>query len=198
MNKKHIILYVPGLGDHRLSMRQHGLNTWKYPNVSTELVPKKWRVDETWDSKLARLINKIDDYNSQGYAVSLVGESAGATAVLAALEERTNAINAVILLCGKSQYPGRVASRLYQNNPALRAAMIRSHKVVDALTSKQKQKILNLHPVFDPIVPVWETKIPGVKNATMPIAGHFLGIAFGLTFWSFRIVRFAKQRARAQ
>ncbi len=198
MTKKHIILYVPGLGDHRLVMRQRGLNTWKYAHVSTELVPKKWRVSETWDSKMARLIAKIDDYHSRGYAVSLVGESAGATAVLAALEARTNSITAVVLLCGKSQYPARVASRLYQNNPALREAMIRSHKVVDALTNKQKQKILNLHPVFDPIVPVWETKIPGVKNAKMPIAGHFLGIAFGLTFWSFRIVRFAKQQARAR
>ncbi len=172
------------------------LNLWHYNNVKVEITPKQWRVNESWDTKLARLVAKIDHYYENGFAVSLIGESAGATAVLQALETRTNSINAVVLLCGKSQYPERVAASLYSNNPVLREAMIRSHKVIDSLNDEQKQKILNLHPLFDPIVPVWETKIPGVKDATMPTIGHLLGIGFGITFWSWCIVRFIRDQAK--
>lgn len=194
--KQHIVLYVPGLGDHRLKMRQRGLNTWHYHNIRIEMVPKKWRVDESWESKLQRLLDIIDNYYDQGKTVSLIGESAGATAVLQALEDRTDRINAVILLCGKSQYPTRVAGRLYQRNPALKEAMVRSHSVVEQLTSEQKVKILNLHPLADPVVPVWETRIPGVKESTMPVIGHLTGIGFGITLWSWRIVKFIRWRSR--
>lgn len=196
MKSKHVVLYVPGLGDHRLKMRQRGLDFWYYRNISIEMAAKKWRVPESWDIKLAKLLKQIDYHYDQGKIVSLIGESAGATAVLQALEDRYEKINAVILLCGKSQYPNRVANVLYKKNPALEEAMIRSHQVVQQLSVDQKKKILNLHPYADPVVPVWETRIEGVRESTMPIIGHITGIAFGITLWSFVMVRFIRRQAK--
>ena len=196
MKNKHIVLYVPGLGDHRLKMRQRFLNLWHYKNVTTEIITMQWSIPEAWGAKLDSLTSKINSYHDLGYTVSLIGESAGASAVLQALNTRTESLNAVILLCGKSQYPDRVAQRLYQKNPALKDAMVGSHSAVSFLTEAQRKKVLNLHPLFDPVVPVHETKILGTKDSTMPIVGHILGIGFGMTIWSFKIVRFMRKQAR--
>lgn len=192
MKNKHVVIYVPGLGDHRLTMRQRLLSTWRYKNLSIEILPMKWAYDESWNNKLSRLLSKIDRLHDDGLTVSVVGESAGATAAVQALQSRDSKVNAVVLLCGKFQQPERVASRLYQSNPALREAIIRSNNIIGELSQGQKNKILNLHPLADPVVPVWETKIPGVKEATMPVIGHITGIGFGITIWSFRIVRFVR------
>lgn len=196
MKNKHIVLYVPGLGDQRLNGRRLLTGLWHYRNLQIEVCAKEWRVNHTWDYKLRRLLDRIDTYYDQGYVVSLVGESAGATAVIQALKQRHDKINAVVLLCGKSQYPHRVATRLYNQNPALRDAMYGSSEAIATLTAADRAKILNLHPLFDPIVPVWETKIPGVKNAIMPSIGHATSIVFGMSIWSPRLVYFIRKRAK--
>lgn len=193
---KHIVLYVPGLGDHRLDGRRKLLSLWHYRGIQIEISAKEWTVDHSWEFKLKRLVATIDRLHGPNTSISLIGESAGASAVLQALRLRQDKLNAVILLCGKSQYPERVAPRLYRKNPALRDAMIGSQAVVDTLTASEKSKILNLHPLLDPIVPVWETKIPGVKNARIPSIGHATSIIVGMSLWSWRIVSFIRWRAR--
>ena len=195
-NKQHVVLYVPGLSDHLLNGRESLTNLWHFRNIHIEVSNKEWRVNHTWEFKLKRLLEKIDEHHASGKFVSLIGESAGASAVLQALKLHHDKINAVILLCGKSQYPHRVASSLYRKNPALKDAMFGSSEAVSELTVADKHKILNLHPLFDPIVPVWETKIPGVQNARMPSIGHGTSIVFGMSLWSFRMVNFIRSRAK--
>lgn len=191
---QHVVLYVPGLGDRNLSGRQSLLRFWSYRSVSIEICPMNWTVDEAWQTKLSRLIDWISHYHDEGRQVSIVGESAGATAVIQALQLQPDKLKAVILLCGKSQYPNRVAQYRYKQNPALYDALVGSDAAVHKLTEMHKQKILNLHPLFDPVVPVPETKISGVKNSTMPMIGHATSIVFANTLWSWRIVRFIKKQ----
>jgi hypothetical protein len=194
--KKSIkVIYVPGLGDKNLKGRRMLLNMWHFRNVSIEICSMRWSIDEPWDTKLERLLKRIEECKQQGDSVTLVGESAGASAVINALS-KTDAVNGVVLLCGKSQYPDRVAQYRYNQNPTLRSALIHSNQAVGNLTGPQKQKVLNLYPIFDPVVPVQETKISGVRNAVMPIIGHATSIVFANTLWSWRIVRFARLRAR--
>jgi hypothetical protein len=172
------------------------LNTWHFRNVSIEICSMRWSIDESWDIKLRRLLKRINECNQQGMSITLVGESAGASAVINALSQTGN-IDGVVLLCGKSQFPDRVAQYRYKQNPALRQSLIDSDQAVSNLTGLQKQKILNFHPIFDPTVPVAETKIADVKNSIMPIVGHATSIVFANTLWSWRIVKFARLRARA-
>ncbi len=156
----------------------------------------QWTVDEPWQKKLDRLTARIDQLHTESKLVSLIGESAGASAVTQALNLRTDKLNGVVLLCGKSRYPDWVAAWRYSQNPALHDALTKSQEAMRNFSKNQKARILNLHPVFDPVVPVAETRIEGVKNSMMPIIGHATSIVFANTLWSWRIVRFIRLRAR--
>lgn len=153
-----------------------------------------WTVDTPWEEKLTRLIGKIDGHHAEGKHVALIGESAGASAVINAVYLRSEKLTAAILLCGKSQYPERVSPHLYRKNPALLDALTDSHKIIQKLTKEQKALLLNLHPLLDLTVPVWETKIPGVSNRVFPSILHAPSIVFAMTVWSWWIVRFIKKR----
>lgn len=154
----------------------------------------KWSINEPWKVKLQRLLTLISEKNNEGYIVSLIGESAGASAAMQAFVQQEDSLCALILLCGKSQHPETVSKRLFKRHPALEDAVKASDTAVKYLTDQQKAKILNLHPLFDPVVPVKETKIPGVKDNRMPIIGHATSIVFANVFWAGRIIRFAKSR----
>lgn len=193
---KHVILYVPGLGDTNISGRKKMLAVWHYRNIRIEAVPMNWQVDEPWQDKLSRLLARIDGLTTEGVRVSLIGESAGASAVMCALQRRAQHLNAVILLCGKSQYPDHISSHLRRRNPALHAAVSESQRYIQAMSDDAKRKLLNVHPIADPVVPVQETKIPGVQNTRIPSFGHATSIVFGMTVWSFRIVHFIRKRGK--
>lgn len=192
--KQHAVIYIPGLGDHSLSGRQKLISTWKYRDVAIELCPMYWTVDEPWETKLSRLLELIETRHAEGKLVSIIGESAGATAVIHATYMQRRKLHSAILLCGKSQFPERVASHLYRKNPAFRDALTSSHKIVQELTDNQKAIMHNFYPLVDPTVPPWETKIPGVKNHVFPAALHAAGIVFAMTAWSWRIVRIIKRK----
>lgn len=195
MVKQHVVLYVPGLGDLNLRNRQKLLNLWHFKRVRIEICPMYWQKNEPWQKKLDRLLARIDELYAQQFFVSLIGESAGASAVVQAMKLRHSKLNAGILLCGKTQFPDRVSSRLYALNPALKNAVVASQTAVNSLTPQEKAKMLNLHPIADPVVPVKETKIPGVADAVMPVIGHALSIGFGMSIWSFRIVKFIRSKS---
>lgn len=194
---KHTIIYVPGLGDSNLSGRRKLLSFWHFRNVRIEICSMDWTLAEPWQAKLDRLLEQIDKLVSERKTVSLIGESAGASAVIVALTRREAKLNRVILLCGKYQYPDRVAAYRYKLNPMFKDALTESHALVSNLTADQKTKIINLHPIYDPVVPVAETKEPGFKDSTMPIIGHATSIVFANTIWSWRIVHFVRSGARA-
>ncbi len=196
MKRQHVIIYVPGLGDHNLTVQQNALKLWHIHGITHEICAVKWLEAESWPTKLNRLLERIDYYRSQDAIVSLVGISAGGSAVMAAYGERADVINAVVLVCAKSQYPERIGQRFRDKHPALYDAVSDSSRTITALDDVQKTRVLNMHPLVDWLVPVSETKIAGVRNSRMPVVGHFGGIAYAITIGSFQIVRFVKQQYR--
>lgn len=196
MSKQIVIIYVPGLGDRKLSGRKRAFKLWHFRKVRAKVCEMGWAVDEPWPTKLARLNGLIQSTAGENVSITLVGESAGASAVTQALVSNPDLVDGVVLLCGKSQYPEFLGDGFVRKNPTLKIAVTASAAAIATLTTDQKARILNLHPVLDPIVPVAETKIPGVRESTMPMVGHITSIAFAITIWSWRIVRFARARAK--
>lgn len=190
---QHIILYSTGVGDRTLDSRRRLFSFWRHKDVAVKIVPNNWQINEPAADKLSRLLAKIDKYYKEGKHVSIIGESAGASIATQALAQRGDKLTAVILLCGKSKQSEKIGSAYTNVNPALKEAVTASEAAIASFTEDQKAKVLNLHPFFDSIVPVAETKIAGVRDSTMPVIGHVPGIVFGLTVWSGRIVRFIKE-----
>lgn len=190
---KHVILYIPGLGDHNLGGQQKVLRLWNLYAVRTEICAMNWLVDETWVTKLQRLLDRIDFYTKQGSKVSLVGISAGANAAMQAYVQRRDIVQRVALVCGKFQYPETVHPLRYKMNPCFREAIESSVEVLPTLTNPDKQKFKSFRPIYDNFLPYRETTIPGVQNATMPVVMHVGGIIYAITIGSWRIVRFLKK-----
>jgi pimeloyl-ACP methyl ester carboxylesterase len=189
---KHIIIYIPGLGDHNLGGQQKALKLWQIYGVQTEICPMDWLVDEPWSVKLQRLLDRVDYHSQRGSIVSLVGISAGSTAALQALEKRRKLIHKAVIICGKFQYPETVHPLRFVMNPAFKNALNESVNILRNLTPEDKQKIKSFRAIYDNLLPSRETQIPGVRSSIMPAITHVGGIAYALTLGSWRIVRFLK------
>lgn len=194
--KLHAIIYVPGLGDSRVAGQQLAISAWKLQGVEPHLFQMNWADGEALKPKMARLLALIDRLAGEGKVVSLVGASAGGSVVVNAFAVRPDTINGVVCICGKISNKHTVHPLTYERNIAFRDSMDKLDKTLSALTSEDLGQILSLHPIADGVVPVQDTHPAGVRTGTMPVAGHSLGIAYGLTVGSFRAIRFLKKLAR--
>ena len=98
----HQVIYVTGLGDDRSYGQITILKSWRLWGLKPHYFPFKWADKEPFEPKFQRLLAKIDDLSTDGNYVSLVGVSAGASAVLNAYAERKN-LTGVVCICGKIQ-----------------------------------------------------------------------------------------------
>jgi hypothetical protein len=193
MVKKHIIIYIPGLGDSRVKGQRLALRTWTRFGVRTHLHQMNWADGEAFEPKLKRLVSEIDIYKKQGLTVSLIAASAGASAAVNAYVQRKDDLNGVIFVCGKLS--GYFHPSYHQTNPAFAQSMEMLPTSLAWLNDVDTAKMLSLHPIVDPTVPVAQTRIPGVRNHRMPVSGHAIGIGYGITVRAKANVRFFKQLA---
>lgn len=157
------------------------------------MFPLVWRKNESLDTKLARLSSLIHTLRKKGNDVTLVGVSAGASAVLNVYAEDSQ-LTKVICICGKVNRPAAVSSFLYKRNPAFRESMSRVDRSVAGLTNEQRQNILSIHPWVDLTVPVSDTRIAGAVEKTVPGWSHAIGIISGIVIGAPTIAKFIRKR----
>lgn len=196
-NRAHAVIYVPGLGDSRVAGQQMAVDLWRLQGVEPYLFQMNWSNGEAFAPKMTRLLKLIDGLTSEGKIVSLVGASAGGSVVMNALALRRNTLNGVACICGKISNKHNVHPLTYQRNVAFHHSMHGLDDALPELTDKDMSRVLSLHPIVDNVVPIPDTKLAGAHIGTMPTFGHFLGIAYGLTLGSFRIMRFLKKIDRS-
>jgi pimeloyl-ACP methyl ester carboxylesterase len=153
-----------------------------------------WGDGEAFAPKLDRVLAEIDELKSQGYTVSLVGSSAGAGAVLNAYAQRKDAIAGVVYICGKIQNAQTIHERTYQRNPAFRQSLDMLQGSIRSFSPQELDRILSIHPLRDGLVPVPDTKIPGVKEKTIYTIGHAFSIGFALILGSRTIAKFLNSK----
>lgn len=182
MNKPLHIIYVPGLGDHKVTGQQRLVDTWKWWGVTSELFQTGWADSEQWDPKFERLLNRIDAATASGSAVGLVGASAGATAVINAFHARPKAVVGVVLISGKINRPHAISKQLIRKNTAFGAAAHNGFIALTELSKAECKRILSRFAMIDPIVPAVDSRIPGACNRVVPSIGHTFTIATQLFF----------------
>ena len=181
---KHHVIYVPGIGDWRPLGQDKGIEWWRLLGVRGHYHPVWWSSKELFEDKLNKLLAEIDGYSEQGDNVSLIGFSAGASAVLNAFAQRRDKITTVICVSGKINEPDTTSPHYFQENPAFKESLLLLQDNLATFSSEDKQRMLTLNPLVDLVVPLKDAVIPGVKRWRTIAFGHMMSIAVTLIFYA--------------
>lgn len=182
--QKHYVIYVPGIKDDLLYAQTLLIQTWRFQSVQPVLLSMPWAGDGAFEPKFDRLIAMIDTYRQSGHKVSLVGASAGASAVLNAYAKRKDDITVVAYICGKINFPETVAPRIYTKNPAFKTSLHQLQETVRQLTTDNKTKLHSFYSPIDTTVPYSHTVITNVPETRLPRLRHMWAILYALSFGS--------------
>jgi pimeloyl-ACP methyl ester carboxylesterase len=190
------VIYIPGLGDHRSHLQQLAVKFWPIFGVKTSCYLMRWNDKEPFAPKLSRLLAMIDELARSGDKVSLVGTSAGASAVLNAYAARPDKIAGVVCICGKINNPPAHSPR-YIENPAFKESLMELQRVLPKLGPKQRARIMSIRPLADNIVLPADTIIPGAREKLVPTVGHAFSIGATLVFGAAMMMRFLQKQDHA-
>lgn len=191
----HHVIYVPGLGDHYARAQPLAPKYWEVFGLKGHYYAMKWRGAEAFAPKLERLLQMIDELSEDGDKVSLVGTSAGASAVLVAYAVRQDKVTGVVCVCGKINHPETISSELFAKNPAFKEALARLQQVLPKLSQDARARIMSMRPLRDKIVPPADTIIPGAYGKLIPTAGHGFSICVALVLGAGMMMGFLKKQA---
>jgi len=192
MNSQHHIIYVPGIADDAYHIQSLSIKSWRLHGLHGHLHAMPWLGSEEYESKHTRLLTLIDELAAKGHTVSLVGASAGASAIINAYVERPDKITKLVHISGKINNPENVGEKIYRENPAFRLSLYRLQASLNRLAEADKAKMLLLYPVADNIVPHEDAVIPGVAENRLAVSGHGFGIVDAITVQFYLIARFLK------
>ena len=192
-SKSHAVIIIPGLGNHTLRLR---LATVFWPKHRLEPVihPISWQSGD-FGPKLDLIVAKIDELARQGNRVSLVGTSAGGSAVMNAFAQRRSIIYRVVNVCGRLRTGPMTGFRSFAAKTASSRAFAQSvrlsERVESTFSAADRKKILTIRSQFgDELVPPETTGIVGATNIQVPMIEHGLSIMASLTIFSSRLIKF--------
>lgn len=191
MSKQHHIIYVPGLRD------KMWLNTnlvhvltpfWKIQGFHSHILAPHWEEGTKFAPKQKLITDKIDELIKKGHTVSLIGQSAGGSAVMNAFCERRKVVNGVINCTGRLRAGVNVKPTLEVSakiSPAFKdACLLFEHKNEPTLTKSDRKKIMTIRPVWDEAVPASTVPLDGATNITLPFVEHIISGVVALTILS--------------
>ncbi len=190
----HHVIYVPGLGDAKAHGQESLTKLWRVFGVRGHYVPMRWAEGKAFGPKLQRLLDKIDELAKDGDEVSLIGTSAGVSAVLIAFAQRKSKISGVACICGKINNIDAVNPSYYRVNPAFKPALAELQEVLPTLSPLDRYRVMSIHPLFDDVVPVADTTIRGAREKAIWTRGHAFSIFVALTLFMPSIMRFLKHQ----
>jgi pimeloyl-ACP methyl ester carboxylesterase len=194
MLRQHHIIYVPGILDNIYHIQSISVRTWRPYGVRGHCHVMPWLGKEDYEAKFQRLLDEINKYKEQGHKVSLVGASAGASAVLNAYVAQPDKINGVVLICPKINGPETVSKKTYRKNPAFKESLELLQTNLPSLTTHDKAtKILSYYSPADGSIPYPGSVIPGVLERRLPAIRHGYAIVYALTFGAYSFIRFLKR-----
>ncbi|HTB49066.1 MAG TPA: hypothetical protein VK712_03215 [Verrucomicrobiae bacterium] len=184
MSRQHHVIYVPGILDNILHIQSTAVKSWRLWGVRGHCHVMSWLgSEETYEAKFQRLLDRINKYAAQGHSVSLVGASAGASAVLNAYVANPAAVTGVVLICPKINNPETVSGETYKKNPAFKESLERLQASLKKLTAEQKAKrIIAYYSPSDGTIPYAGSVIPGVPEKRLPAIKHGQAIVYAITF----------------
>ncbi|HTH71840.1 MAG TPA: hypothetical protein VL737_00575 [Candidatus Pristimantibacillus sp.] len=189
---RHHVIYVPGLGDYRTRMQRLAPIYWQLFGITGHYYLMRWNDKQSFEPKLAGLLEMIDQLSINGDKVSLVGTSAGASAVLDAFAVRQEKVSGVVCICGKINHPETIRPGVFIENPAFKESLANLQLVLPGFDEDARAQIMSIRPLADHSVPPPDTVIDGARALVVPTYGHVASIAFSLIFAAPGFIGFLK------
>jgi pimeloyl-ACP methyl ester carboxylesterase len=194
MVKNHYVIIVPGLGDQvrKLTLLTNHFHRHGLVPIVHNIGWNDTRAD--FAPKLERFLTVIDAYAKTG-RVSLVGCSAGGSAVVNAFVKRKNSVHKVVSISGILRPSRETGIRSYERRTRSSKPFAQSVKLCAnserTLTNIDRRRIMTVYPKFgDELVAPDSAILPGAVNIQVPFGEHVLSIALALTVFSKQIIEF--------
>lgn len=197
MSKEIPVVIVPGLGDDTKKL-QWVTNHWLKFGLEPIIHSVGWHDRKIeFQSKLNRLIKLIDELSKGSDKVSLVGTSAGGSAVMNAFIERRDTVFRVINVCGRLRKGNQSGFRSFESRSASSPSFAQSIQLCESnlatLSDRDKIKIMTVRAMFgDELVPGDTSIVEGAYNTQVPTPEHVFSIGMALTVFSKPLIVFLK------
>ena len=198
MSAEHSVIVVPGLGDNRKGsnlLTDFSTRHWRRHGLEPIIHRVGWHDHESFEPKLQRLLDLINQEADKGKKVSLVGLSAGGSAVLNTFSEMPDKINGVVSVASRLRSGGfgpRSLESRGAKSPAFVESVKRFEKHEDKLTDADKLKVMTMRALIDELVPDETAKLKGAHNVHIPMFEHGASIYSALTLFSKPLIDFLK------
>lgn len=195
MSKEHSVIFIPGLGEE-VGKMSWAVSHWRDSGLNPLVHSVGWHDSKTeFQPKLQRLVEMIDILKKEGNKVSLVGCSAGGSAVLNAFFERKNIVYRVINVCGRlrtgTQKGFRSFAKMTKSSPPFAKSIKLFESREKLLSETDRQKVMTVRALFgDELVPRDTSILSGAYNTTVPTPEHMFSISMALTIFSGPLITF--------
>lgn len=169
-------IYIPGFNDRLDILRRLILRRWVSHDSRVTLVPMRWAdKSESYDEKYSRIKRIIDQAGQE--KLVLVGESAGGAMALFAFAKQTEAVHAVITICGYNHGAEDIHVVHRRDKPAFYPLSRAVDELVAGFSSSQRRRITTIYSTADRVVTPSHSNITGAREVVLHHRGHFLSIA---------------------
>lgn len=190
------VLYIPGLGDETVAGQRLAVRTWRLWGVESELFQMHWADSEDWDTKLKRLLARVDELNAKNKPVAIVAASAGASAAINIFALRKTQIAGCVLVASKVNHAETIGEKYRRQNPAFVQSAQMCEKALANLNNADRKRIMSRYAAFDALIPRRDSYIAGARNRVLWSAGHAFTIATQILFGAPLFLRFLKALAK--
>lgn len=190
------VIVVPGLDDGRYNFMPLLAKLWNREDVVIRVCRVGWRDHGTYEHKLQKLLNLIDELTGQGFQVALIGISAGGSLTINAFVERPDDVVGVISVCGRLR-PGQNVKPTLEEAGTTSRAFIRSvevcGKMQHRLTRQQRRRVLTMRPWRDQVVPMSTMLLQHSPYRRVFGFSHVQSIVTCMVFYRKPILRFLRE-----
>lgn len=183
IEKKDVVVFIPGLGDDRLGFVKRAIPFWQEKGFGPQIHIMPWNDQNPLKLKLERLFQHIEDLSST-YRVNIIGTSAGGVAALYSKTKRPELVHKAINVCGRIRKGSGVGFRAFERqvskSPSFREAVILFENLESNIPKSRRSEIMCIRPKFglDELVPGETVFIEGANNVEVNRIEHALTINY--------------------
>lgn len=189
------LLIIPGLGDD-VRYTKFLTRDWeeKY-SIKPHIVAFGWSGESSeFPDRFKKMEKYVDDYIKENNNVSVLGISAGGSAVINLFSRRKDKLKHAVVVCGRLHDSNvrKMWNHRAEDLGVFEESIKLCEKNLESLSDKDKERILTIRPFYDDIVPVRTMTIDGARNIRINSVQHMISIYLAMTLYSKTIANFLK------